>query len=107
MRDSWVAHLTFGQGGLCCLPGSRKVNKPVLINPSPLRCLRNLWIKHRPRLRRALFPKPWPDFTELEVVIAESINVFVDRFGNEKPYDKGPRFFPFPKCPPQMAVYQG
>ncbi len=26
MRDSWVAHLTFGQGGLRGLPGSRKVN---------------------------------------------------------------------------------
>jgi len=67
---------------------------PIASHPTPpLRRLRNLLIQHRPRLRRAPFPKPWPDFTELEVVIAESINVFVDRFGNEKPYDKGPRFF--------------
>ncbi len=31
MRDSWVAHLTFGQGGLRGLPGSRKVNSTVVL----------------------------------------------------------------------------
>jgi len=42
------------------------------------------------------------------VVIAESVNVTVDRFGNERPYDKGQQFlFYFPECPPAMALYQG
>jgi hypothetical protein len=71
----------------------------------PLRRLRNLWLLHRPRLRRALFPRPWPDFTEYEVELATGSMTALGRDGGERTTEEP---FPwFPDLPPDHAIYHG
>ena len=82
---------------------------PIASHPTPpLRRLQNLWHQHRPRLKRAPFPKPWPDFTEAEVVLAQTSCVYTNNRGEEWPWPAGPAVIAyFPDLPGAYAVYQG
>jgi hypothetical protein len=71
--------------------GNRPITPPYTDHPATphKRRLHNLWSQHRPRFRRAPFPKPRPDFTEVEVVLAQAENVAIGRFGDESPWPDG------------------
>jgi hypothetical protein len=75
------------------------------MNPGLPRRLRNLWLLHRPRLKRALFPKPWPDFTEEEVVLSRGRIVEIGADGSEETREE--LIAHFPGVPADRAAYQG
>ncbi len=68
--------------------------------------VKNLWIICRPRLRRALFPKPWPDFTEAKVELSPRSVRIIGSLGDETAI-KQDVFALFPDYPPNVAVQQG